>query len=255
MPSRRLAGGFSQFGSMPTLEDSPLTTRPTRRMIDWRRTQRRFATRRKRDRWTLIAAVIGIVLAGCERKPAADVRGTNDEVPRGAPIEARAITNGFVSNAAPSFVPADFSKPDLVEGDVIQLSWDKLSGFKFDVYEVYSETNSGRALLKSDDTIPPQILAYDGKSVTVSGYILPLRVQRGLTKEFLLLRDQGTCCFGQRAQINHFIRVKLGAGVKAETGIPYQVSGKLRVGEIMIQGYLTGIYRLDASEVREAVGW
>ena len=114
---------------------------------------------------------------------------------------------------------------------------------------------TGRALLQSDDVIPQQILAYDGKSVTVSGYVLPLRVQRGLTKEFLLLRDQGTCCFGQRAQINHFIRVKLGADVKAETGIPYQVSGKLRVGEIMIQGYLTGIYRLDADEVKEAVGW
>lgn len=224
-------------------------------MIDLRQDQQRYASPRRQDRWTLIAAVLGIILAGCERKPAVETRATNDVAIRGAPIEARAVTNAPVTNVPPSFVPADFSKPDLVEGDVIQLTWDKLSGFKFDVYEVASETNAGRALLRSDDTIPPQILAYDGKAVTVSGYVLPLRVQRGLTKEFLLLRDQGTCCFGQRAQINHFIRVKFSAGMKAEKGIPYQVSGKLRVGEIMIQGYLTGIYRLDADEVKEAVGW
>lgn len=138
-----------------------------------------------------------------------------------------------------------------MEAGFIRLGYDKLSSFKFDVYEVYSETNSGRALVKSDDVIPPQVKAYDGKRVAVTGYILPLRTRRGLVTEFLLLRDQGTCCFGARAQINHFIRVRYPAGLKHGEPVPWKVSGTIRVGEIHVQGYLTGIYRMDAEQAVE----
>ena len=140
----------------------------------------------------------------------------------------------------------DWSKPDVVEDGFIRLGYDKLSSFKFDVYEVYSETNSGRALLKSDDVIPHQVKAYDGKRVTVTGFVLPLRTKRGLVTEFLLLRDQGTCCFGPRAQINHFIRVKYTPGFKHGAAVPWKVLGTIRVGEVFVQGYLTGIYQMDA---------
>jgi len=140
----------------------------------------------------------------------------------------------------------------VVEDGFIRLGYDKLSGFKYDVYEVYSETNSGRALLQSDDVIPPQVKAYDGRPVTVTGFVLPLRTKRGLVTEFLLLRDQGICCFGARAQINHFIRVKYPPGFKHGAAVPWGVSGAIRVGEIYIQGYLTGIYQMDATRVVEA---
>ena len=146
----------------------------------------------------------------------------------------------------------DWSKPDVVEDGFIRLGYDKLSSFKYDVYEVYSETNSGRALVKSDDVIPPQVKGYDGKRITVTGFVLPLRTKRGLVTEFLLLRDQGTCCFGPQAQINHFIRVKYSAGFKHGMPIPWKVSGVIRVGEIYIQGYLTGIYEMDAEQAVES---
>lgn len=139
-----------------------------------------------------------------------------------------------------------------MENGFIRLGYDKLSGFKYDVYEVYSETNSGRALLKSDDFIPPQVRAYDGRRVTITGFVLPLRTKRGLVTEFLLLRDQGACCFGPRTQINHFIRVKYAPGLKHGAAVPWEVSGTIRVGEVFVQGYLTGIYHMDAERVVEA---
>jgi len=148
--------------------------------------------------------------------------------------------------------PVDWNKPDAVEDGFIRLGYDKLSSFKYDVYEVYSETNSGRALVKSDDVIPPRVKGYDGKHVTVTGFVLPLRTKRGLVTEFLLLRDQGTCCFGAQAQINHYIRVKYPAGFKHGMPIPWKVSGVIRVGEIYIQGYLTGIYQMDAERAVES---
>jgi hypothetical protein len=106
--------------------------------------------------------------------------------------------------------------------------------------------------LKSDDVIPTQVKAYDGKRVTVTGFVLPLRTKRGLVTEFLLLRDQGTCCFGAQAQINHFIRVKHSPGFTHGSPVPWKVSGTIRVGEIYIQGYLTGIYQMDAERVVES---
>ena len=189
--------------------------------------------------------------SGCERQaPSSESSSTGALVEaRGKPITAPSSSNAAWTMTNVPFVPADFSKPDRVENGIIQLGWDKLSGFKFDVYEVYSETNSGRALLRSDDTIPAPMKAYDGKRINVSGFVLPLRTKKGLVTEFLLLRDQGSCCFGPQAQINHFIRVKYPAGLKHEDPIPWSVSGTLRVGEIYIQGYLTGIYQLEAQDV------
>lgn len=195
--------------------------------------------------------LLSSAFVGCERRPASPLlEATNDAAIRGAPIAAFAPTNTSVLTNAP-FVPADYSKPDVVRDGVVQLGWEKLSGFKFDVYEVYSETNSGRALLRSDDSIPTPMRAYDGKRVAIHGYILPLRTRKGVVTEFLLLRDQGTCCFGAQAQINHFIRVTYPAGIKVGDPVPWTVLGILRVGESYVQGYLTGIYNLDAEEVRE----
>jgi hypothetical protein len=86
----------------------------------------------------------------------------------------------------------------------------------------------------------------DGQQVTVRGYVLSLRNRRGRISDFLLLRDQGTCCFGEKAQINHYIRVKGREGIPhTANGGEITVSGLLHVGETYVGGYLTGLYHLD----------
>jgi hypothetical protein len=200
-----------------------------------------------------VVIVMAVALVGCGPRETSEPSAGQGKEVRGAPIQPVA-TNFARSVAATNLPPVDWNRPDTVEDGFIRLGYDKLSGFKYDVYEVYSETNSGRALVKSDDVIPPQVKSYDGRRVTVTGFVLPLRTKRGLVTEFLLLRDQGTCCFGPQAQINHFIRVKYPAGFKHGMPIPWKVSGVIRVGEIYIQGYLTGIYQMDAERVLESTG-
>ena len=199
----------------------------------------------------MVAALVAT--PGCKPHPSEPQRSANGSDPvRGAPIVALGSSNGVSgsrgSNAV--FVPADYSKPDRVENGLIHLGWDKLSGFKFDIYEFYPESHVGRPLLKSDDAIPPPMKAYDGKRVLLSGFLLPLRTRKNRVTEFLLLRDQGTCCFGARAQINHFIRVKYSQGIQPGDPVAWQVTGTLRVGEIYVQGYLTGIYEMEAESAR-----
>jgi hypothetical protein len=139
------------------------------------------------------------------------------------------------------------------EDGFLRIGFDILSDFKYDTYEVYDEATGGRPLTKSDDVIPSAIKAHDGKRVVVKGFIMPLRLKKGRVTEFLLYRDQAACCFGKAAKMNHYMRVTMkGEGFPPGSTVTHKVYGTLRVGEIFVQGYLTGIYQLEAEKVVES---
>lgn len=61
---------------------------------------------------------------------------------------------------------------------------------------------------KPDEAIPASALSLEGKKVFIKGYIYPGRDTSGI-KEFLLVRDQGSCCFGGNPKITDRIQVTL----------------------------------------------
>ena len=136
------------------------------------------------------------------------------------------------------------------------VGWQTLSDFKYDTHEVLNNIDGGRPFTRSDDVIPTQVKALDGHQVAVTGFIMPLRLKKGLVTEFLLFKDQAACCFGPAAKMNHYIRVKMKTEGFPPPGtlVIYTAYGLLRVGEINVQGYLTGIYELEAEKVVEQKG-
>ncbi len=216
---------------------------------------------RARGAGTALLAVpllLSLWWVGCGRNDEQKVSPPQVESVRGTPIQGvSSPTNASLASRSNVLSAAEMAKllarPDVVEDGFLRPGFDKLSAFKYELYEVYSETNAGRAQLRSNDTIPPVIKAYDGKRVVVTGYVLPMRTRRGVVTEFLLLRDQGTCCFGAQAQVNHFIRANYPPGIKPAEPVPWKASGTMRVGETYIQGYLTGIFHFDAESVVEVV--
>ena len=136
------------------------------------------------------------------------------------------------------------------------IEWTTLSGFKYDTYEVLNDVDGGRPFTRSDDVIPLNVKALHGRTVAISGFIMPLRLKKGLVTEFLLFKDQAACCFGPAAKMNHYIRVKMSQGgfPPSASLVPYTAYGLLHVGEIHVQGYLTGIYELDAEKVVQPKG-
>ncbi len=58
------------------------------------------------------------------------------------------------------------------------------------------------------EQIPPSALALDGKRVFIKGYVYPGQKNDGI-KTFLLVRDQGDCCFGGKPKITDRIQVTL----------------------------------------------
>jgi len=200
-----------------------------------------------RDFKLVVSAVTIVGLTACERSgdpsPQAEIRGTAINVPS---------NSLHVASAAPGTNPTVASRAPQVEDGYLHLPFDVLSGFKYDTYEVLDEVHGGRPLTKSDDVIPSHIRAYDGRKVLVEGFIMPLRLRKGLVTEFLLFRDQAACCFGDKAKMNHYMRVKMtDKGFEPGSAMTYKVRGTLAVGEIYVQDYLTGIYQMTADRVEE----
>ena len=201
-----------------------------------------------RDFRLVVSMAALVVLTACEQRsnappPQAEIRGTainassNDL--KGA--STASVTNSIIVPHAPQ-----------IENGYLRLPFDVLSGFKYDTYEVLDEVHGGRPLTKSDDVIPPHVKAYDGRKVLVEGYIMPLRLKKGLVTEFLLFRDQAACCFGDKAKMNHYMRVKVtDKGFEPGSMMTHKVWGTLAVGEIYVQDYLTGIYQMTADRVDE----
>ena len=57
-------------------------------------------------------------------------------------------------------------------------------------------------------TLPETARALDGRNVLLKGYMYPGKQQSGIT-QFLLVRDQGDCCFGGNPKITDRVLVQL----------------------------------------------
>ena len=58
------------------------------------------------------------------------------------------------------------------------------------------------------DAVPDSARALDGRQVLLKGYMYPGKQQRGIA-QFLLVRDQGDCCFGGNPKITDRVLVQL----------------------------------------------
>ena len=132
------------------------------------------------------------------------------------------------------------------------LDFARLSSFPFEVTRKMADGSQdmAAAMEATRSKIPKAVQDLDYRFVAIRGFLLPLRMNNGLTIEFLLLRNQNMCCFGSVPKANEWICVQAaGEGVKPIMDQPVTIMGKLRVGEIRENGYLVGIYRMDGAQV------
>jgi hypothetical protein len=155
--------------------------------------------------------------------------------------------------AAPvAAAPATTSAPKK-EGDYEIIGFDRLASFNFTPPE-YSATGAPAPDQKTDQ-IPAAIKALDAQKVAVAGFMLPVKMEEGLVKEFLLVKDPMACCYGVMPKVNEWIVVKMsGKGVQPLMDVPLTFYGRLRVGEMFENGYLTGIYLLEGERMGQAKG-
>jgi hypothetical protein len=143
---------------------------------------------------------------------------------------------------------------DAGKTDYAPLGFDQLASFPFtppDMDTVDPKANPPSCA----NQIPARIKALDEQRVAVTGYMLPTKMEGGLVKEFLLVKDPMLCCYGIMPKVNEWVVVRMvGTGVKALMDVPLTFDGKLRVGEMYENGYLSGIYLLEGDKQAETKG-
>ncbi len=173
-----------------------------------------------------------------EAKPPAD------EAP---PAAATEPPKNLLELVQPIVEARDALLPEVIEG-YEGVSFDKLASF---AYEVPLDPVTNKVeLAKLNAQIPARIKSLDKKLVAIRGFMLPLKVENGLVTELLIMRDQSMCCFGTVPKINEWINIRMaGDGVQPIMDQSITLMGQLKVGEVLENDYLVGIYEMEGDKM------
>jgi hypothetical protein len=179
---------------------------------------------------TTLAAllVFALVARGADTKP--------------APAKSKAATAPTTrptSRPAVAGPPSDeerkpHKKPK--DGEIYALKIQELGNFQYDQ--------------EKGGNIPKDVKALTGSMVRLTGFMIPLD-QADKIKQFVLVPDLFSCCFGQPPQVQHSVIVACPEG-KAVSYYPeqIQVEGKLKVAEKKDDGFIVSIFEVSCTSVK-----
>jgi len=99
--------------------------------------------------------------------------------------------------------------------------------------------------------VPASVQALHGRNVDIVGYMIPYG-NPDAVEEFVLVRDLGSCCFGQAPLPHHVIECRFEEGKRfAYVPGPLRVRGRLRIEEHRMGQYLVSIYAMSVSDCVE----
>ena len=179
-----------------------------------------------------------------EAEPEPEPKPPADEAPLAAATEPPL---NLVELVQPIVEARDALLPEVIDG-YEGVSFDKLASF---AYEVPLDPVTNKVeLAKLNAQIPARIKSLDKKLVDIRGFMLPLKVENGLVTELLIMRDQSMCCFGTVPKINEWINIRMaGDGVQPIMDQPITLMGQLKVGEVLENDYLVGIYEMEGDKM------
>lgn len=100
------------------------------------------------------------------------------------------------------------------------------------------------------DQLPENIKGYDGKKVRIRGFLVPVKMEGNEVREFLIVANQMSCCFGATPRFWEFVAAKAtGDAVPNLMDRPLTFEGTLRVGDVYDNGYWTQLYTLECTAV------
>ena len=175
-----------------------------------------------------------------------------EEVPRpsgdqASPADATEPPLNLVELVQPIIETEEELPPEKIDG-YQGLTFEKLASF---AYEVPLDPITNKVeLAKLNAQIPERIKSLNEKPVAIRGFMLPLKVENGLVTELLIMRDQSMCCFGTVPKINEWINIRMaGEGVQPIMDQPITLMGQLKVGEVLENDYLVGIYEMEGDKM------
>lgn len=133
--------------------------------------------------------------------------------------------------------------------DAFAVGFDKLSAFPYTIVD--SGTGASPEEIeqaKKRDQVPEWIRIYHNKRVALTGYLMPLQVENGLAKKFVMMKDINTCCYGAVPNMNDYVVVSMKEGVRPIQDVPVELVGVLRVEEKYEGGYITALFQMEGEK-------
>lgn len=158
---------------------------------------------------------------------------------------------GFAALPAP---PASAREPIKIKvsgAELYSLGFDKLAAFDYTIVDAGTGASPEQiAAAEKRDQVPAWIYFYQDKRVVLTGYLMPLQLENGLAKKFVLMKDVTTCCYGAVPGMNDYVIVTMkGDGVKAVQDIPVALVGVFHVEQKYENGFVTSLYQMDGEKL------
>ncbi len=117
-------------------------------------------------------------------------------------------------------------------------------------YEVPTDRDVVENESYRNSQIPEKIMKMDGQKVSITGFMMPVRIDNeGNVAEFALNGNYDMCFYGAPSRINQWVHVKMNEGEKVKfSHSPTTVSGVLEVGELVENGEIISLYRLEGDK-------
>ena len=171
-----------------------------------------------------------------------------------APVFGAEDLTNLLQNATAPLTPAAPVGPPEVENGYLKLGFDHLASFSFvpPAFDPLAAPNTKPPT--GEEQIPAAVKSWNGRKAIVTGYMVPVKMDKGLVTEFLLMRNTMACCFGGVPNMNEWVIVKMKKGVQPLMDIPVSFYGELKVGALFENGYMTGLYELEGEKMGEVQG-
>ncbi|MEO5959459.1 MAG: DUF3299 domain-containing protein [Opitutaceae bacterium] len=168
------------------------------------------------------------------------------------------LVTGMRSADAPVLaVPANATKvapPEKDDQGYLKLGFDQLASYSFTPPPFDASAGPDRKPATGEEQIPANVKAWNGKKAVLVGYMMPVKMEKGLVTEFLLMRNTVACCYGGVPNLNEWVIVKMKKGVPPMMDLPVSFYGELKVGAIFENGYLNGLYELVGERMGQVQG-
>ncbi len=98
--------------------------------------------------------------------------------------------------------------------------------------------------------LPKEVYELDKKTISITGYMMPIKSDGQVVQEFLLVANTMACCYGVMPSYNAFITVKMnGPGALAVDNVPITLHGKLSIEETWENGFFSHLYAVRGQKV------
>jgi len=163
-----------------------------------------------------------------------------------APLTLSTAAADAATVSAPAANAAGHATAPGYDHGVLKLGFDRLSSYKFVPPEFDPTSGPNVVPPTGEEQIPAEVKGWSGKKAMVTGFMLPTKLDNGRATEFLLMANQMACCYGAVPNMNDWVIVRIPSGTPVVQDVPIAFRGTLKVGAMYENGYMTGIYELDA---------